>query len=142
MWSGSPLQAWQHIDDFKPSQWGEFSFLVDGMLKGDVPSFATPFTLNSSLQLDRQVALPTANFTVDPHEFQLAENGDTYIVKVSHVHPSIRYEGRNVVEDQVYEINRRTGDIIFEWRSLDHIPISESSILDTPYAKESPINYL
>ena len=142
VWSGAPLGPWQHVNDFKPSPFGEFSMLSEGTLKGSVPSGATPIIFNSSLQISSPIVLPASNFTIDPHEFQFAEHGDTFVVKVSDRESQVRYHGLGVVDDHIYEINRTTGDVIFEWRSLDHIPISESSILHTPFGAKDPINYL
>ena len=116
--------------------------LSEGTLKGNVPSGATPVIFNSSLQIDHPILLPASNFTIDPHEFQFAEHGDTVVVKLSDRQSHVRYHGRGVVDDQIYEINRRTGEVMFEWRSLEHIPMSESRVLHTPFGAKDPINYL
>jgi hypothetical protein len=68
---------------------------------------------------------------VDMHEFRLTAEGTALFTCYPDVHPADLSEiggsrhGR-VVESIIQEIDLRSGRLLMEWRSLDHIPLSES----------------
>jgi hypothetical protein len=143
VWSGSPLSDFEHINDFRYTEYGEFSMLSEGNLKSNIPGGAKPIVLNTTLQLSQQVVLPTPNFTVDPHVFQFGENGTTAIIKTTTPDDNSAYEGQTLLDERFYEIDRLTGNILFEWRCLDHVLVSESAILHIPEFRQYPnINFL
>ena len=60
----------------------------------------------------------------DSHEFLVTPQGDAYITAAWPVHlPSLR---RGTIDAVVQEIDINTGLVLFEWHSLDHIPLSAS----------------
>ena len=60
----------------------------------------------------------------DSHEFLVTPQGDAYITAAWPVHlPGLR---RGTIDSVVQEIDISTGLVLFEWHSLDHIPISAS----------------
>lgn len=60
----------------------------------------------------------------DSHEFLLTPEGDAYITAAWPVHlPGIK---RGTIDAVVQEIDIRTGLVLFEWHSLDHIPLGAS----------------
>ena len=68
---------------------------------------------------------------VDPHEFLLTPEGTALITaSPSNVQADLSSVGGSktghVAESVVQEINVRTGRVLLEWRSLDHVPVSES----------------
>ncbi len=68
---------------------------------------------------------------VDPHEFLLTPEGTALITcSPSTVSADLSSVGgsRNgqVAESVMQEIDVETGDVLLEWRSLDHVPVSES----------------
>ena len=66
----------------------------------------------------------------DSHELLLTPQGDAYITAAWPVHlPGVR---RGTVDSVVQEIDISTGLVLFEWHSLDHIPLS------TTYTKVPP----
>ena len=58
------------------------------------------------------------------HEFLITPQGDAYIFAPSPVHlPGV---GKPAVDSVVQEIDIKTGLVLFEWHSLDHVPLSAS----------------
>jgi hypothetical protein len=66
----------------------------------------------------------------DLHEFQLTPRGTAYISIYHEVPVDLRSVGgpkTGYAEDSVVqEIDVKTGKVVFEWRSLDHVPLAES----------------
>jgi hypothetical protein len=58
----------------------------------------------------------------DIHEFMITPR-NTALFTISHL---VRFQGRTVLEGGVQELDVRTGRVLFEWRSLDHVPLAES----------------
>ncbi len=61
---------------------------------------------------------------MDLHEFLVTPQGDAYIVAASPVHYGTM--GRPLMDSVVQEIDIKTGLVLFEWHTLDHIPLSAS----------------
>ncbi|MGH3261785.1 MAG: arylsulfotransferase family protein, partial [Trebonia sp.] len=61
---------------------------------------------------------------MDLHEFLVTPQGQAYIIAPS----TVRLRGiqRPVIDDVVQEIDIKTGLVLFEWHSLDHIKLGES----------------
>src|SRR5205085_11407191 len=77
---------------------------------------------------------------VDPggHEFLLTSAGTALIASYHTVPYDLSAVGGpasgEVTEGVVREVDVATGGVLFEWHSLDHVPISESSAaVDSPY---------
>jgi hypothetical protein len=61
--------------------------------------------------------------TINAHELQLTPRGTAYVS----AYPRVRVRGVGRVTDfVVQEIDLATGDVLFEWRALDHVPVSAS----------------
>lgn len=76
---------------------------------------------------------------VDKHEGQLLGDGKTALVQIYHpvpVHSLSQLAGgpdsgtarQWVVDAQFQEVDVATGDVVFEWHSLDHVPVHHSNI--------------
>ena len=69
-------------------------------------------------------------FDGDLHEFQLTPRGTAYITVYHEVPVDLRSAGGpkdGYAEDSVVqEIDIRTREVVFEWHSLDHVPLTES----------------
>ena len=67
----------------------------------------------------------------DLHEFQLTPRGTAFITAYREVAADLSGVGgpkRGFVDDSVVEeIDIATGRVLFEWHSIDHIPLSEST---------------
>lgn len=61
---------------------------------------------------------------VNGHELQLTDRGTAYLGIYRRM--TKRGSGRRVTEYVVQEIDLATGDVLFEWHSLDHVPLSAS----------------
>jgi Arylsulfotransferase (ASST) len=85
----------------------------------------------------------------DLHEFQLTPRGTAYITIYHEAAVDLRSVGgpRNgYAEDSiVQEIDVETGEVVFEWHSLDHVPLTESIQADREPAhhatKKRPLDY-
>ncbi|HET7127779.1 MAG TPA: arylsulfotransferase family protein [Gaiellaceae bacterium] len=85
----------------------------------------------------------------DLHEFQLTPRGTAYISVYHEVPVDLRSVGgpkNGYAEDSVVqEIDIKTGKVVFEWRSLDHVPLTESIQANREPAhhatKKRPLDY-
>lgn len=85
----------------------------------------------------------------DLHEFELTPRGTAYVTAYNEVPADLSSVGgpKNgwVLDSVVQEINVRTGRIVFEWRSLDHVPLSDSREANHEPAKDAtkkrPLDY-
>ena len=68
--------------------------------------------------------------SADLHEFQLTPRGTAYITAYQEVPYDLSGVGGPkqgyVYDSIVQEIDVATGKVVFEWRSIDHVPLSES----------------
>jgi len=58
----------------------------------------------------------------DMHEFLITPR-NTALMTLSH---SVRVKSRSVLEGAFQELDIRTGRVLFEWHSIDHVPLVES----------------
>jgi hypothetical protein len=58
----------------------------------------------------------------DIHEFKLTSRG-TALMTISR---QVRVKGRNVLEGGIQELDVKTGRVLFEWHSIDHVRLVES----------------
>jgi hypothetical protein len=67
---------------------------------------------------------------LDPHEFELTSRGTAYVALLSTVYRDLSYMGgakhAQVLDAVVQEIDIKTGLVLFEWHSLDHVSAWES----------------
>jgi Arylsulfotransferase (ASST) len=99
----------------------------------------------------RQIATVKAahGLAGDLHEFQLTPRGTAYISIYHEVPIDLRTVGGpkdGYAEDSVVqEINIATGKVVFEWHSLDHVPLTESIQANREPAhhatKKRPLDY-
>lgn len=72
-----------------------------------------------------------SGFNADQHEFQLTPQNTALIDIYSTVPTDLSSVGGSTtgyaIDAVVQEIDVATGDLIFEWHSLDHVPLSESN---------------
>jgi len=68
------------------------------------------------------VVRPGAGATADPHEFLLTARGTALMTTFR----GARVGGRRVIEGGVQEIDLRTGRVLFDWGSVDHVAVGES----------------
>jgi hypothetical protein len=85
----------------------------------------------------------------DLHEFQLTPRGTAFISVYHEVAADLRSVGgpkNGYVEDSiVQEIDVKTGKLVFEWHSVDHVPLTESIQANREPAhhatKKRPLDY-
>ena len=85
----------------------------------------------------------------DLHEFELTPRGTAYITIYHEVEVDLRSVGgpkNGYAEDSiVQEIDIKTGNVVFEWHSLDHVPLTESIQANREPArhatKKRPLDY-
>jgi arylsulfotransferase ASST len=85
----------------------------------------------------------------DLHEFQLTPRGTAYISIYHEVPVDLRSVGGPkdgyAADSVVQELDVKTGKVVFEWHSLDHVPLTESIQADREPAhhatKKRPLDY-
>lgn len=85
----------------------------------------------------------------DLHEFQLTERGTAYITVYNEVPADLTSVGGPkdgwAYDSVVQEIDVKTGDVVFEWHSLAHVPLTESMQANREPAKNAsnkrPLDY-
>jgi hypothetical protein len=76
---------------------------------------------DSSYRLIRKVH-PKKGLPADIHEFDITPN-DTALYTMYH---KLTVKGRPVLEGVIQELDLKTGRLLFEWHSLDHVALAES----------------
>jgi hypothetical protein len=74
-------------------------------------------------------------YEADLHEFLLTPRGTALMV----VYPFVQHESGPVIDGVVQEIDLRTGLVLFEWHSLDHVALDESR---WPKQEGAPFDYV
>ena len=85
----------------------------------------------------------------DLHEFQLTPRGTAFITAYNEVAADLSGVGgpkRGFVDDSVVEeVDIATGRVLFEWHSIDHVPLSESTQANREPARNAsrkrPLDY-
>jgi outer membrane protein assembly factor BamB len=98
--------------------------------------------MNSAYQVIR-VIKPGNGYTPDLHEFLLSSSGSiAWLTAFNTVGWNLKPEGgpKNgaVLDGIVQELDVATGNVLFEWHSLDHVPVQLSSVA---YADTSAYDY-
>jgi hypothetical protein len=67
---------------------------------------------------------PGNGYTINTHELQITPRGSAYL----YAYQPVRLPGyaTPVMDVVIQEIDLRTGDVLFEWHALDHVPPSAS----------------
>jgi len=65
------------------------------------------------------------------HEFDITPKGTAFIIGFRNIR-SRRAGGRRVTEGLIQEIDLNTGQVLLDWRSLDHVPVSEAAVPPQP----------
>ena len=68
------------------------------------------------------VVRPGNGAVADPHEFLLTSRGTAWMTTFR----GARLSGRHVIEGGVQELDLRTGRVLFDWGSVDHVALAES----------------
>ncbi len=98
--------------------------------------------MNSAYQVIK-VITPGNGYTADLHEFLLSSSGTTaWLTAFNTVGWNLKSEGGPnngaVLDGIVQEVDVATGNVLFEWHSLDHVSLQLSSIT---YADTSAYDY-
>jgi len=87
---------------------------------------------------------PGNGYAADSHEFRLTDRNTAFITSYRTVRADLRYLGlkkNGRVSDSIaQEIDLKTGRVIWEWHSLDHVPIKQS-YAKGPKSPGSPYDY-
>ncbi|HTQ06072.1 MAG TPA: arylsulfotransferase family protein [Polyangiaceae bacterium] len=80
----------------------------------------------------RQIAVVAAGngYQADIHEFRITPRGTAFITIYNHIPYDLSSVGGpangSVVDGVAQEVNVATGVVVWEWHSIDHVPLSES----------------
>ncbi|KAL8726061.1 MAG: hypothetical protein Q9166_006940 [cf. Caloplaca sp. 2 TL-2023] len=94
----------------------------------------TNIIMNGSYAVVERMQNSSNDTKLDPHDFDLIDNG-TRILEAATIDlpPSVSPARGSIKEAVLQVVNIETRNIDFEWRSLDHVPVSESCLgLDRP----------
>jgi hypothetical protein len=108
------------------------------------PGAGTGFIANTNYQVIATVNAGNG-LTANGHEFQLTPNGDALLVAnkvVTADETSVGGPTNGLVEEGVVqEVNVATGKVVFEWDSLDHVPLTDSHAALPPNPATTPYDY-
>lgn len=93
-----------------------------------------------------QVAAVAAGngFKADLHEFRITPRGTAFITVYNHIPYDLSAEGGpangSVVDGVAQEVDVATGAVVWEWHSIEHVPLSESQS-PVPQAASASYDY-
>jgi hypothetical protein len=98
--------------------------------------------MNSSYQVIKTIN-PGNGYSADLHEFELSASGTTaWLTAFNTIGWNLKSDGgpQNgaVLDGIVQQVDIATGNVLFEWHSLDHVPLGLSS---TAYAASTAYDY-
>jgi hypothetical protein len=88
---------------------------ADGRRLGEYSIYDTSYRLVAHVR-------PGNGIAGDMHEFLITPR-NTALMTLSH---TVRVKSRSVLEGAFQEVDVRTGRVLFEWHSIDHVPLVES----------------
>ena len=102
------------------------------------PSGGRWVIMNSHYQIIKTVR-PGSGYASDEHEFLLSPSGTTaWLTAIHLVGSNLTAMGGPtngaVIDNVAQEIDLATGNVLFEWHSLDHVPVTDSYMGYTPSA--------
>jgi hypothetical protein len=87
---------------------------------------------------------PGRGLKADSHEFRLTPRGTAFVTAYKAERRDLRPVGMSkngAVSDSIaQEVDIRTGRVVWEWRSLDHVPIRDT-FAETPRRPGNPFDY-
>lgn len=84
------------------------------------------YVLDSSYQVAAYLEPALEDAAQDMHEFRYLNDSNTALMTSTRVR-QVSSETKPVVECLFHEINVDSREIVFEWASLDHVPVSETT---------------
>jgi Arylsulfotransferase (ASST) len=118
--------------------WWQDPLIADGSRK------AGEVILNSSYQ---QIAIVRAGngYQPDLHEFQITPQGTGLITVYDGIDCDLSSVGGSrdaaVADTLLQEIDLKTGLVMFEWHSLDHVALADSYVSDRHSNQKTPFDY-
>jgi len=82
--------------------------------------------LNSSYANTAAFTRLDASMELDPHDHQLLDNGKRFLQAAKITHASESGSRNGLEEAVIQEVEPGSSEIVFEWRSLDHVSALES----------------
>ena len=82
--------------------------------------------LNSSYAIVADFASLDPSLDLDPHDFELLNDGKRYIQATSRIYLGPRQDWEDTEEVIIQEIDLIDGKVVFEWQSLPHSPPTQS----------------
>ncbi|KAF8850842.1 hypothetical protein BDZ45DRAFT_167713 [Acephala macrosclerotiorum] len=88
------------------------------------------YMLDSTYELIHKVSAVGADLAGDLHEFEVTDDGTALITLYQDVEidcTSVGFEGKCWINDCLFqEIDIKTGNLIFQWRASDNVPLTDS----------------
>ena len=82
--------------------------------------------MNSSYDIVAEITSPDPSLQLDPHEFEVLDDGKTCIYLAKRLHPTGGPDGEELFEAVFQEYDLVEEKVVFEWRSLPQVPATET----------------
>jgi hypothetical protein len=141
-----PLPAGTRAADFQVQQYEGSPVLTwwQDPLSADGSSAAGLVIANSSYQ-DVAVARAGNGYQADLHEFQITPQRTALITVYDAIDCNLSAVGGPadgaVADTLLQEIDLKTGLVMYEWHSLDHVPLQDSYASAAPTSRAEPYDY-
>ncbi|MCO5314582.1 MAG: arylsulfotransferase family protein [Solirubrobacterales bacterium] len=125
-WNGKPVLTWVEIPT-----------------RGSGLTRNTYLIADTSYRIIRRIT-PGNGYPADTHEFRLTRRGTAYVTAYRSRIRDLRKLGRTsrsqVLDSIAQEIDLKTGRVIWEWHSLDHVPVTDTYAVKAK-RPGSPLDY-
>lgn len=125
-WRGKPVLTW-----------------IEVPTKGSGLDRTTYMIANTNYRVIRKLT-PGNGYSADTHEFRLTPRGTAYVTSYRTRIRDLRKVGQSrhgrVSDSIAQEIDLKTGRVIWEWHSLDHVPVGET-YAEHPRRPGNPFDY-
>ncbi len=131
--------------DFRTQSWNGRRVLTwfETPTKGSGLKKNTYMIANRAYKVIRRIT-PGNGYSADSHEFRLTNRGTAYITSYRTRIRDLRKVGqarRGRVSDSIaQEVDLKTGRVIWEWHSLDHVPVGHT-YAEKPRRPGNPFDY-
>jgi hypothetical protein len=110
------------VTDFRVQRYRGRPVLTWWRGRTKVGAHAIPYAIYDASYRPIAHVQPGNDLGGDIHEFLITRH-NTALITVSH---GVRFNGRRVLEGGVQELDIRTGRVLFQWLSTDHVALAES----------------
>ena len=130
VWSGASEFENRLISDFKVVQingTSELSLVLRASKSSDLDSHGAGLVMDSHYNIQQKLHMPEESSEFNLHEFNIVEDGRTALVITTD--PLWDNTSTLWIENSGFqEIDLQTGEVLFDWKALDHIDVRTSKL--------------